>query len=84
MHEHEQTQQGGRPARLQEKAAPSLASQTGNAGIARLVEGEGIDRSGGGGGAERLDREIARAIDEQRGAAANSTPTRAHARERSR
>jgi hypothetical protein len=66
MHEHEQTQQaGGRAAKPQEKAAPSIASQIGNAGIARLLEGDGIDRSGGGVG--RLDREIARAIDEQRG-----------------
>ncbi len=66
MHEHEQTQQaGGRGARPKEKAAPSIASQIGNAGIARLVEGEGIDRSGGGPG--RLDHEVARAIDEQRG-----------------
>ena len=66
MHEHEQiNQMGGRPAKPQEKAAPSIASQIGNAGIARLVKGEGIDRSGGG--PAQLDREIARAIDEQRG-----------------
>ena len=66
MHEHEQTQQaGGRASKPQEKAAPSIASQIGNAGIARLVKGEGIDRSGGG--PVQLDREIARAIDEQRG-----------------
>ena len=66
MHEHEQKQQaGGRPARPQEKAAPSIASQIGNAGIARPVEGERIDQSGGGPG--RLDHEVARAIDEQRG-----------------
>ena len=67
MHEHEQTQQaGGRPVKPQEKAAPSIASQIGNAGVARLLKGEGIDRSGGGGPAQ-LDREIARAIDAQRG-----------------
>ena len=66
MHEREQTQQAsGRPMKPQEKAAPSVASQIGNASIARLVKGEGIDLSGGGPG--RLDREIARAIDERRG-----------------
>jgi Domain of unknown function (DUF4157) len=66
VHDHELTQQtGGRPVKSQEKAAANIASQIGNAGIARLVQGEGIDQSGGGPG--RLDREIARAIDEQRG-----------------
>ena len=66
MHEHEQTQQtGGRPSKPQEKSAPSIASQIGNAGIARLLEAEGIHRSGGG--PAQLDREIAGAIDEQRG-----------------
>jgi hypothetical protein len=66
MHDHEQTQRtsNARPKKA-EAAAPSLASQIGNAGIARLVEGDGIDRSGGGAG--RLDREIARAIADQRG-----------------
>jgi Domain of unknown function (DUF4157) len=62
MHDHEQTQKaGGRTPKPHETATPSIASQVGNAGIARLVQGEGIDRSG------HLDREIARAIDERRG-----------------
>jgi Domain of unknown function (DUF4157) len=66
VHEHEQTQQaGGRPAKPQEKSAPSIASQIGNASLARLLEGQGIHRSGGG--PAQLDHEIARAIDEQRG-----------------
>jgi Domain of unknown function (DUF4157) len=66
VHEHEQIQQsGGRPARAHERPAPSIASQIGNAGIARLVEGQGLERSGDG--PARLDREIARAIDERRG-----------------
>lgn len=66
MHDHEQIQQsGGRPAKPRDMRAPSIASQIGNAGIARLVEGEGLERSGDG--PARLDREIARAIDERRG-----------------
>ena len=66
MHDHEQTQKtGGRTPKPHETAAPSIASQVGNAGIARLVQGEGIDRSGSG--PAHLDREIARAIDDRRG-----------------
>ena len=66
MHDHEQTEKtGGRTPKPDEKPAPSIASQVGNAGIARLVQGEGLDRSGGG--PAHLDREIARAIDERRG-----------------
>jgi hypothetical protein len=66
VHDHEQIQQsGGRPAKPRDMRAPSIASQIGNAGIARLVEGEGLERSGDG--PARLDREIARAIDERRG-----------------
>ena len=66
MHDHEQTQKtGGRTPKPHETAAPSIASQIGNAGIARLVQGEGLDRSAGG--PAHLDREIARAIDERRG-----------------
>jgi hypothetical protein len=66
MHDHEQTQKtGGRTPKPHETAAPSIASQDGNAGIARLVQGEGIDRSGSG--PAHLDREIARAIDDRRG-----------------
>jgi uncharacterized protein DUF4157 len=66
VHEHDQTQsKSGRPSKPQETAAPSIASQIGNAGVARLVQGQGVDRSGGGPAA--LDTEIARAIDQQRG-----------------
>jgi len=66
VHDHEQTQKtGGRTPKPHETAAPSIASQIGNAGIARLVQGEGLDRSAGG--PAHLDREIARAIDERRG-----------------
>jgi hypothetical protein len=66
VHDHEQTQKtGGRIPKPHETAAPSIASQIGNAGIARLVQGEGIDRSGSG--PAHLDREVARAIDERRG-----------------
>lgn len=66
MHDHEQTQKtGNRPPKPHDTASPSIASQVGNAGIARLVQGEGLDRTGGG--PAHLDREIARAIDERRG-----------------
>ena len=66
MHDHEHAEQtSGSRAKPAQPTAPSLASQIGNAGVARLVEGRSIDRSGGGPG--RLDRELARAIDERRG-----------------
>jgi hypothetical protein len=66
MHDHEQTQRTTTPrSKPQEAAAPSIASQIGNAGIARLVEGSGIDRNEGG--PDRLDREIAQAISDRRG-----------------
>src|SRR3954451_9096752 len=66
MHDHEQTQRKSSAGSKQaEAAAPSIASQVGNAGVARLVRGEGIERSGDG--PAQLDREIARAIDAQRG-----------------
>jgi hypothetical protein len=66
VHDHEQTQKtGGRMPKPQETAAASIAAQVGNAGIARLVKGEGVDRSGAG--PAQLDHEIARAIDERRG-----------------
>src|SRR4051794_10078023 len=66
MHDHEQTQRKSSPSSKQaDAAAPSIASQVGNAGVARLVRGEGIERSGDG--PAQLDREIARAIDAQRG-----------------
>jgi Domain of unknown function (DUF4157) len=67
VHDHEQIQRhGSHGSHAEETAEPSLASQIGNAGVARLVEGRRIDRSGSG-GPEKLDGEIARAIDERRG-----------------
>ena len=67
MHDHEQIQRhGSHGSHAEETSEPSLASQIGNAGIARLVEGRRIDRSGSGGPA-KLDGEIAREIDERRG-----------------
>jgi hypothetical protein len=66
MHDHEQPQRTNNAhPRREETATPCIASQIGNAGIARLLEGEGIDRSGGG--PSRLDREIAQAIADRRG-----------------
>ena len=66
MHEYDQTQRkSGPPATPKEAAAPSIASQIGNAGIARLFQGQGNDRAGGG--PATLDQEIARAIDQKRG-----------------
>jgi Domain of unknown function (DUF4157) len=66
MHDHDQTQHtSNRPSKPQETATPSIASQIGNAAVARLVQGQRIDRHGGGNAP--LDTEIARAIDEQRG-----------------
>jgi hypothetical protein len=66
MHEHEQTQhKTGRRPTTEKAAAPTIASQIGNAAVARLAQGEGIKRSGGGPG--YVDHEIARAIDAQRG-----------------
>jgi hypothetical protein len=66
MHDHDQLQRtGNRPSKPQEAATPSIVSQIGNAAVARLLQGQGIDRSGGG--PAQLDHEIARAINEQRG-----------------
>src|SRR3954447_26870290 len=66
MHDHEQTQRKSSAGSKQaDAAAPSIASQVGNAGVARLVRGEGIERSGDG--PAQLDLEIARAIEEKGG-----------------
>jgi hypothetical protein len=72
MHDYDQTQRkSGRTPKPKDTAAPSIASQIGNAGLARLVqrqvfvEGQGLDR--GGAGPAHVDREVARAIEEQRG-----------------
>jgi hypothetical protein len=66
MREYDRTQhKSGLPAKPQDAAAPSIASQIGNAGVAPLVQGQGIDRAGGG--PATLDQEIARAIDQKRG-----------------
>jgi uncharacterized protein DUF4157 len=66
MHDHEEARRKSNAGPKKEATAnPSFTSLLGNAGIARLVEGEGIDRSAGGPG--RLDREIARAITDRRG-----------------
>jgi hypothetical protein len=68
MHDYEQTQRkSGRGSKPKDATPPSLASQIGNASLARLVQrsGEGLDT--GGGGPATVDREIARAIEEQRG-----------------
>jgi hypothetical protein len=66
VHEHDRDQRkSSRATKPENTAAPSIASQIGNAGVARLVQGRRIDRSGGGPAA--LDQEIARTIDRQRG-----------------
>jgi hypothetical protein len=66
MHDHEQVQRhGSHGSHAEESVERTLASQVGNAGIARLLEGQGVQRSAGG--PAKLDNEIARAIDEQRG-----------------
>jgi hypothetical protein len=71
MHDYDQKQRkSGRAPKPQDAAAPSIASQIGNAGLARLVqrqalvEGKALDR---GGSPAHVDREVARAIEEQRG-----------------
>jgi uncharacterized protein DUF4157 len=69
MHDHEQVQRhgshGSHGSHGEESVDRSLVSQIGNAGIARIVEEQGIDRSTGG--PAKLDSKIARAIDERRG-----------------
>lgn len=66
MHDHEQVQRhGSHGSHSDESVERTLASQIGNAGVARLVDGQGLRRSAGG--PTKLDNEIARAIDEQRG-----------------
>ena len=66
MHDHEQVQRhGSHGSHSEESVERTLASQIGNAGVARLVEEQGIHRSAGG--PAKLDGEIARAIDQRRG-----------------
>jgi len=66
MQEYEQTQRKtGRRPTTEKAAGQTIASQIGNAAMARLAQGEGIKASGGGPG--HVDHEIARAIDAKRG-----------------
>jgi hypothetical protein len=66
VHDHDQIQaKSSRPAKAQDAGASDLASQIGNAGIARLVQARQVNRAGDG--PQTLDHEIARAIEQQRG-----------------
>jgi hypothetical protein len=68
MHDHEQTQRKSGPwSKPKDTTPPSLASQIGNASLARLVQRQGEGLVPGGGGPATVDREVARAIGEQRG-----------------
>ena len=66
MHDHDQLQpKSSRPSKGQDDALSNIASQIGNAGIARLVQARHVDRAGDG--PQTLDTEVARAIEQQRG-----------------